>query len=173
MRVGIGHDTHRFRNWRETLEARKKDPTAADILMIGGVAIPYEKALLGHSDADVLLHAVTDALIGAAGLGDIGDHFPDSAEENRGRDSAEFLKIAHRLIREKGWRVVNLDSTIFAQAPKMSPYKLQIRDRIAQILDMSPENVNVKAKTGEGIGMIGRGEAISAEAIVLLSAGQQ
>lgn len=160
MRIGIGHDTHRFR--AETGEE-------TDVLLrLGGVDIPYSRSLLGHSDADVLLHAVTDALLGAAGLGDIGELFPDTSEENRGRDSAEMLAVAARKVRDAGYQISNIDTIIFAEAPKLGPFKEKIGKRIAEILALSPESVNVKAKTGERIGIIGRGEAISAEAAVLI-----
>lgn len=157
MRIGLGHDTHRFR-----------DGGTETGIRLGGVFIPYRRGLLGHSDADVLLHAVTDAIFGAVGSGDIGDHFPDTADENRGRDSAEFLLAAAEEARRKGWRIVNIDTIIFAQAPKLAPFKELIRKRIADLLGLDADRVGVKAKTGEHIGIIGREEAISAEAVVLL-----
>ncbi|MBQ1456670.1 MAG: 2-C-methyl-D-erythritol 2,4-cyclodiphosphate synthase [Thermoguttaceae bacterium] len=159
-RVGLGHDTHRF------------NPPAPGVvsLRLGGVDIPYDRALRGHSDADVLLHAVTDALLGAAALGDIGDHFPDTDENNRGRDSAEMLALAAGLLRSRGWSIVNLDTIIFAEAPKLGAFKRVIAEKIASVLDLPADRVSVKAKTGEKIGIIGRGEAISAEAIVLIEA---
>lgn len=158
MRVGLGHDTHRFRESTER----------SDGLRLGGITIPYSRGLLGHSDADVLLHAVTDAILGAISAGDIGDHFPDTAEENRNRDSADFLTYAVSLAASRGWRVENLDAIIFAQKPKLSTYKEMIKIRIAELVGITPDLVSVKAKTGEGIGIIGREEAISAEAVVLL-----
>ena len=159
-RVGLGHDTHRF-----------TPPQPGTVsLRLGGVDIPYDRTLRGHSDADVLLHAVTDALLGAAALGDIGDHFPDTDQANRGRDSAEMLALAAGLLRCGGWSIVNLDTIVFAEAPKLGPYKRAIAERIASILELPSDRVRVKAKTGEKIGIIGRGEAISAEAIVLIEA---
>lgn len=154
MRIGIGHDTHRL--------------AEGGPLRLGGVEIPDPRHLVGHSDADVLLHAVTDALLGAAALGDIGEWFPDTDPENRGRDSADMLQRAHRGIREAGYTVANLDCIIFAERPKLSPYKRLIAERIASLLDLSPEQVGIKAKTGEGLGAVGRGEAIMAECIVLI-----
>lgn len=156
MRVGIGHDTHRL---------------ATGIpLRLGGIAIPHDRGLVGHSDADVLLHAVTDALLGAAALGDIGDLFPDTAAENRGRDSAEMLKLAHERIRSAGYGIVNLDCIVFAERPKLSPYKESIRRRIAEILGIGIEDVGLKAKTGERVDAVGREEAIVAQVVVLLEA---
>jgi 2-C-methyl-D-erythritol 2,4-cyclodiphosphate synthase len=132
------------------------------------VEIAFERRLLGHSDADVLLHAVTDALLGAAALGDIGELFPDDAAENRGRDSADMLARAYASVRAAGWRIVNLDCIVFAQRPKLSPYKETIRRRIAEILALEPEQVGVKAKTGERVGPVGREEAIEAQCVCLL-----
>ena len=157
MRIGIGHDTHRFDSGE-----------SARPLKLGGVAIPFSFGLAGHSDADVLLHAVTDAILGAVGEGDIGENFPDTAEENRGRDSADFLRFALELAAQKGWAVVNLDTIIFAQEPKLGPYKEQIKNHLAELLGVDADAVSVKAKTGERVGFIGRKEAISAEAAVLL-----
>lgn len=157
MRVGIGHDTHRFDSG---------DPPRP--LKLGGVTVPFSRGLAGHSDADVLLHAVTDAILGAIGAGDIGENFPDTAEENRGRDSADFLRFAVGLAAQKGWTVVNLDTIIFAQEPKLGPYKEQIKNHLAGLLGVESDAVCVKAKTGEQVGFIGRKEAISAEAAVLL-----
>ena len=157
MRIGLGHDTHRF----EEGPARRP-------LVLGGVEIPFARSLVGHSDADVLFHALTDAILGALGEGDIGEIFPDTAEENRGRNSAEFLKYAAGLVYERGWRIENVDAVVFAQAPKLGPYKARMKIEIARILDIPPESVGVKAKTGERVGFIGREEAISAEAVVLL-----
>lgn len=153
-RVGLGHDTHR-------LEAGRP-------LILGGVFIPFERGLSGHSDADVLLHAITDALLGAAGLGDIGEAFPDDDPANAGRDSSEFLLAALARVRQEGFRVVNLDCTIFAQRPKLSPHKEAIRQRVAALLGVPASLVNVKAKTGERVGPVGREEAMSADAVVLL-----
>jgi len=137
-------------------------------LRLGGVDIPHDQALVGHSDADVLLHAVTDALLGAAALGDIGELFADDDPHNRGRDSGEMLHLAYDRVRQAGWRVVNLDCIVFCQRPKLSPYKLAIRQRLAQLLEIPVECVGVKAKTGELVGPIGRQEAIMAESVVLL-----
>lgn len=159
-RVGLGYDTHRFNV--------PGGGTLAVSLRLGGVDIPYDRTLHGHSDADVLLHAVTDALLGAAALGDIGDHFPDTDEKNRGRDSREMLALVVDLLSSRGWSIVNLDTIIFAEAPKLGAYKRAIASKIAEILDLPEDRVSVKAKTGEKIGIIGRGEAISAEAIVLI-----
>lgn len=154
MRVGIGHDTHR-------LEAGRK-------LILGGIQIDHPRGLMGHSDADIVLHAVTDALLGAAGLGDIGDAFPDTDPAHKDQDSALFLTSAMRKIGELGWRPVNLDVIIFAQEPKLGPVKSSIRDNLARLLNLDPALVNVKAKTGEKVGHIGRSEAMSAQAVVLL-----
>jgi 2-C-methyl-D-erythritol 2,4-cyclodiphosphate synthase len=154
LRVGQGFDVH-------ALVAGRK-------LVIGGTDIPYEMGLDGHSDADVLLHAVTDALLGAAGLGDIGRHFPDSDERYRGADSRELLRATARKVREAGYTVVNVDSTIVAQAPKMAPHIPAMRVNIAADLDLDVGAVNVKAKTTERLGFAGRGEGIAAEAVVLL-----
>jgi len=138
-------------------------------LRIGGVDVPHDRSLLGHSDADVLLHAVTDALLGAAALGDIGELFPDDAAENRGRDSAEMLAAALARVREAGWKVVNLDCIVFAQRPKLTPHKDAIRRRLAELLNVPASCVGVKAKTGEGVDAVGREEAIMAQAVVLLT----
>ena len=154
LRVGIGHDTHRL--------------TAGGPLRLGGVDIPHDHQLVGHSDADVLLHAVTDALLGAAGLGDIGELFPDNDPANRGRDSGEMLSAALDLVHEARYRVVNIDAIVFAEQPKLSRFKPLIEARIAELLRIESEQVNIKAKTGERVGPIGRQEAIVAECIVLL-----
>ena len=153
-RVGIGHDTHRL--------------AAGGPLKIGGIEIPHNQQLVGHSDADVLLHAVTDALLGAASLGDIGELFPDTDEANRGRDSADMLSRASRQVEAAGFRVVNLDCIIFAQQPKLSAYKPEIRRRIASLLGIDADRVGVKAKTGESVGTIGRGEAMMAQCVALI-----
>jgi 2-C-methyl-D-erythritol 2,4-cyclodiphosphate synthase len=123
---------------------------------------------VGHSDADVLLHAITDALLGAAAMGDIGEMFPDSDPANRGRDSAEMLRQAAGRVRQQGWAILNIDCIVFAQQPKLSPYKQAIRERIAEILALSPDQVGVKAKTGEGIGPVGQEEIIQAQCVALL-----
>lgn len=155
LRIGEGWDTHAL------VEGRP--------LVLGGINIPHDKGLLGHSDADALLHALTDALFGAAGMGDIGRHFPDTAEAFKGADSAVLLAEAARRVREQGWEVVNVDSTIVAQAPKMAPHIPAMRIRIAQTLGIDEGAVNVKAKTAERMGPVGRGESIEARAVCLLA----
>ena len=154
-RVGSGHDTHRL--------------AAGRLLLLGGVAVPHALGLAGHSDADVVLHAVTDALLGAAGLGDIGDAYPDTDPRWRGADSRLFLRETLAKLNQQGWTVVNLDVTIFAQEPKLGPVKAAIRDSLADLLGVPLERVNVKAKTGEKVGHIGRAEAIACHAVVLVS----
>lgn len=154
FRIGLGHDTHRL--------------TEGNGMFLGGVRIDYHRALHGHSDADVLLHSVADALLGASGLGDIGEFFPDTDPSNRNKDSAEMLRIIWKEIRSMNWRIVNLDIVLFAEKPKITPYKSAIKNRIAEILEITPEQVSIKAKTGEKVGFIGREEAISAESIVLI-----
>jgi len=136
--------------------------------MLGGVPIEHTKGLLGHSDADVLLHAITDALLGAAGLGDIGELFPDTDPVNRNRDSAEILKIVWNQVRQDHWQIANLDVVVFAEKPKIAPHKEAIRERIAELLEIDITQIGIKAKTGEKIGIIGREEAIAAECVVLL-----
>jgi 2-C-methyl-D-erythritol 2,4-cyclodiphosphate synthase len=153
-RIGQGFDVHRLVPGRR--------------LVIGGVEIPYELGLAGHSDADVLLHAITDALLGAAGLGDIGRHFPDTDPAYKDADSRTLLRSAVASVREAGFGIANIDSTIIAQAPRMAPHIAQMTANIAADLALSPNRVNVKAKTAEGLGFIGRGEGIVAEAVVLL-----
>ena len=140
-------------------------------LIIGGVQIPHSAGLLGHSDADVLLHAITDALLGAAGLGDIGTHFPDTDARFRGADSAALLAEAMRRVREQGWVVNNVDSTVIAQAPKLAPHIAGMRAAIAQALGVNEDQVNVKAKTAEKMGPVGQGAAMEARAVVLLVRG--
>jgi 2-C-methyl-D-erythritol 2,4-cyclodiphosphate synthase len=137
-------------------------------LQLGGVSIPHDRELVGHSDADVLLHAVIDALLGAAGLGDIGQMFPDTDPVNRGRDSAEMLRAAHEAVAALGWRIGNVDCIVFAQRPKLLPHRQAIRQRIADILQIDQECVGLKSKTGESVGSIGREEAIAAECVTLL-----
>jgi 2-C-methyl-D-erythritol 2,4-cyclodiphosphate synthase len=154
MRIGIGHDTHRL--------------AVGGPLRLGGIDHASDCHLVGVSDADVLLHAVTDAVLGAANLGDIGDWFPDSDPQNQGRDSAEILQTAHQACIQAGYRITNLDCIVFAERPKLGNRKRLIAERIASILDISPDQVNVKAKTGEGLGAVGRGEAMMAECVVLL-----
>jgi 2-C-methyl-D-erythritol 2,4-cyclodiphosphate synthase len=157
IRIGEGWDVHAL------VEGRP--------LILGGVHIPYEKGLLGHSDADALLHAITDALLGAAGLGDIGRHFPDTDPTFKGADSTVLLAEALRRVQAKGWRLVNVDSTIVAQAPKLAPHIEAIRTRVAQVLGLDADAVNVKAKTAEKMGPVGEGRSIEARAVVLLQAG--
>jgi 2-C-methyl-D-erythritol 2,4-cyclodiphosphate synthase len=154
MRIGQGFDVHAL------VEGRK--------LIIGGVEIPYERGLAGHSDADVLLHAVCDALIGAAGLGDIGAHFPDTDEKYRGIDSRKLLREVGRLLATRGWGAVNIDATIIAQAPQMARHIPAMRQHIAADIGIAVDAVNIKAKTAERLGFIGRGEGIAAEAIALI-----
>lgn len=156
-RFGMGYDVHRL------TEGRK--------LILGGVEIPYEKGLLGHSDADVLLHAVTDAVLGAAGLGDIGRHFPDTEAKWKGADSRKLLGKAMALVREKGFRVGNVDATIVAQAPKLASYIPAMRGNIAQTLGVEEARVNVKATTEEHLGFTGRGEGMAAYAVCGLEEG--
>lgn len=155
MRIGQGYDVHRL------VEGRK--------LIIGGVDIPYEKGLLGHSDADVLLHAVMDALLGAAALGDIGQHFPDSDERYKGISSIALLKEVGKILQENGYMIENIDSTVIAQRPKLLSYRPQMAENIAAALGIEKEQVSVKATTEEGLGFTGTGEGISAQAIALLS----
>jgi 2-C-methyl-D-erythritol 2,4-cyclodiphosphate synthase len=154
LRIGLGHDTHRT--------------AAGGPLILGGIQIECDFHLVGHSDADVLLHAITDALLSAAGLPDIGELFPDNAAENRGRDSGEMLRLAWAKVREIGWNLVNLDCVVLAQRPKLSPHKTQIRLRIADLLQISPEQIGLKGKTGESVGEIGRGETLQSIVIALL-----
>lgn len=154
MRIGMGYDVHRL------VEDRQ--------LILGGVNIEYEKGLLGHSDADVLLHAIMDSLLGAAALGDIGKHFPDTDIKYKGISSILLLKEVGRLIKEKGYAIENIDSTIIAQKPKMAPYIASMIENIAKALEISIDKVNVKATTEEGLGFTGRGEGISSQSICLL-----
>lgn len=155
MRIGQGFDVH-------ALVAGRK-------LIVGGVEIPFERGLAGHSDADVLLHAVCDALIGAAGLGDIGAHFPDTDPRYAGVDSRRLVREVARLLAAHGWRVVNIDATIIAEAPRMAPHIARMRENIAADLDIPPGAVNVKAKTTEGLAFIGRSEGIAAETVALIA----
>ena len=135
---------------------------------MGGIDIPHNRQLVGHSDADVLLHAITDALLGAAALGDIGEMFPDTEAANFNRDSAEMLALAHGRVREAGYRIVNLDCIVFAQRPKLSPHKITLQENIARLLGIEPSRVGVKAKTGEGVGPVGEDALMMAECVVLL-----
>lgn len=155
MRVGIGYDVHRLISGRR--------------LIIGGVEIPYEKGLLGHSDADVLLHAIMDALLGAAALGDIGKHFPDTDPAYEGISSMKLLEKVREILEERFFLIENVDAVIVAQAPKMRPYIDEMRANIARALGMMPEQVSVKATTEEGLGFTGSGEGISAQAVCMLT----
>jgi 2-C-methyl-D-erythritol 2,4-cyclodiphosphate synthase len=154
MRIGIGYDVHRL------VEGRK--------LVLGGVTIPFEKGLLGHSDADVLIHAVCDALLGAAGLGDIGLHFPDNDPNLKDISSMIILSKTYNLLKDKGFTVINLDSTIMAEEPKITPFRATIQKNIARTIEIEPECVNVKATTLETLGMVGKGEGIAALCIALI-----
>ena len=155
MRIGQGYDVHALAPGRK--------------LIIGGVDIPCERGLVGHSDADVLLHAICDALLGAAGLGDIGAHFPDTDPQYRGANSRDLLSAVARLVRNRGLGIVNIDSTIIAQAPRMAPHIARMRENIAADLELAVDAVNIKAKTAEHLGALGRGEGIAAQAIALLT----
>jgi 2-C-methyl-D-erythritol 2,4-cyclodiphosphate synthase len=157
-RIGVGYDIHKVRAGRR--------------LVLGGVEIPWEKGLEGHSDADVLLHALCDALLGAAGLGDIGQYFPPSDPQWKDYDSREFVKKVYSKIKALGWKVVNIDSIIIAQAPKLSPYYGVMRERIAELVEVPAEVVSVKATTPEGLGALGAGEGIAAQVVVLLAGGE-
>ncbi|WP_417732199.1 2-C-methyl-D-erythritol 2,4-cyclodiphosphate synthase [Rosistilla oblonga] len=154
LRIGLGYDTHRI------------GPTRP--FLLGGVEIPWDRGLIGHSDADVLLHAITDALLGAASLGDIGRMYPDTEPENKDRDSGEMLAEAMRRVRAAGWEIVNLDCVVRAQQPKISPHAAAICARIAEILAISVDSVGIKGKTGEHVGPVGRQEAIEARCVALL-----
>lgn len=154
MRIGHGYDVHRL------VEGRK--------LILGGVYIPWEKGLLGHSDADVLLHALMDALLGAAALGDIGKHFPDTDEQYRGADSMALLRHVCRILSEQGYTVGNVDCTILAQRPKLASHIQQMRENIASALSVSVDRVSVKATTEEGLGFTGEGLGIAAHAVALI-----
>ena len=155
IRVGYGYDVHRL------VEERK--------LILGGVEIPFEKGLLGHSDADVLLHAVTDAMFGAAAMGDIGSHFPDTDPKYNGADSFLLLKECGKLLKQAGWQVENIDSTIVAQRPKLLAYVPQMRENIARVLDLTIDQVSIKGKTEEGLGFTGNGEGMAVHAVCLIS----
>jgi 2-C-methyl-D-erythritol 2,4-cyclodiphosphate synthase len=154
IRVGSGHDTHRLAEGRP--------------LILGGVSIPHARGLVGHSDADVVLHAITDALLGALALGDIGDRYPDTDPRWKGANSQLFLAETLEQVNRLGWRIVNLDATIFAQEPKLGPAKEMIRHSLSRLLALPDDAVSVKAKTGEKVGHIGRGEAIGCHAVVLI-----
>jgi 2-C-methyl-D-erythritol 2,4-cyclodiphosphate synthase len=152
--IGIGYDAHKF------IEGRP--------LVLGGVTIPYEKGLLGHSDADALCHAISDALLGAAVLGDMGKYFPDTDPQWKNADSLDMLKVCARMAQAKGWKVGNVDATIVCQKPKLSPYLVSMSQMIEQTLGIGPDRVNVKAKTTEGMGFEGREEGLSVQAVVLI-----
>ncbi|WP_160725593.1 2-C-methyl-D-erythritol 2,4-cyclodiphosphate synthase [Bacillus sp. USDA818B3_A] len=154
FRIGQGFDVHQLTEGRP--------------LIIGGITIPYEKGLLGHSDADVLLHTVSDACLGAIGEGDIGKHFPDTDPNFKDADSAKLMEHVWQLVKDKGYELVNADCTIIAQKPKMAPYIEEMRARIAELLEAAPEQINVKATTTEKLGFTGRGEGIASQAVVLL-----
>lgn len=154
FRIGQGFDVHQLTEGRP--------------LIIGGITIPYEKGLLGHSDADVLLHTVADACLGAIGEGDIGKHFPDTDPHFKDADSAKLMEHVWKLVKEKGYELVNADCTIIAQKPKMAPYIEQMRVRIAELVEATPDQINVKATTTEKLGFTGRGEGIASQAVVLL-----
>jgi 2-C-methyl-D-erythritol 2,4-cyclodiphosphate synthase len=154
FRIGQGFDVHQLTEGRP--------------LIIGGINIPYEKGLLGHSDADVLLHTVSDACLGAIGEGDIGKHFPDTDPNFKDADSAKLMEHVWKLVKNKGYELVNADCTIIAQKPKMAPYIEQMRVRIAELLEATPEQINVKATTTEKLGFTGREEGIASQAVVLL-----
>jgi len=158
MRTGIGYDIHRL------VEGRK--------LILGGFEIVFGRGLAGHSDADVLAHSICDALLGAACLGDIGTHFPDSDPAFRGISSMELLSNVMALVRERGYQVVNVDSVVLAERPKLAPFISKIRNRLAGVLGIGTGSVSIKAKTCEGLDAIGRGEAIAAQSVVLISLGQ-
>lgn len=155
MRIGMGYDVHKLVEGRD--------------LIVGGVKIPYEKGLLGHSDADVLLHAISDSLLGAAALGDIGKHFPDTDEAYKGADSLVLLQRVGELLEQEGFLIENIDATIIAQAPKMRPHIDKMRENIARVLNIEVNQVNVKATTEEGLGFTGNGEGISSQSICMLT----
>ncbi len=155
MRVGIGHDTHRL--------------GPGGPLRLGGVTIPHDRHLIGHSDGDVLLHAVVDALLGAAAVGDVGQMFPDTDPANRGRDSGEMLQAARDAVAAVGWHILNVDCIVHAQRPRLLPHRQTMRLRIAELLGIDPECVGLKGKTAEGIGPIGHEEAMAAQCVALLA----
>ncbi len=155
MRVGIGYDSHRF--------------GAARPLVLGGVVVPHAQGLVGHSDADVMAHAVTDAVLGAAGLGDIGSHFPPTDERWRNADSIELLRMATAIVAQRNYQVVNVDVTVVCETPRIGPHSTAMRARLADALGIGPQHVSVKGKTNEGMGWIGRAEGIAAIAVALVS----
>lgn len=157
VRIGYGYDLHKLTEGRDCI--------------IGGVSIPFEKGLSGHSDADVLLHAITDSLLGSLALGDIGSHFPDTNLKWKGADSSELLRKSYTMLTDRGWEVQNIDSTVIAEEPKLKPYIEDIRNSIASILSIDYKRVSVKATTSEQMGFLGRGEGIAAHATVLIKSG--
>ena len=159
MRIGIGYDVHRL------VEGRS--------LILGGVSIAYDKGLLGHSDADVLVHAICDALLGAAGLGDIGSHFPDDDPQYKDISSLKLLSQTCRLLTDKGYRIVNLDATILAEAPKLAPHRQKMQTNLADTMNISADNINIKATTTEGLGVIGKGKGIGAMCIAMIDLNSQ
>ena len=154
MRIGIGYDIHRLVKGRS--------------LILGGVSIAYEKGLLGHSDADVLTHAICDALLGAAGMGDIGTHFPDSDPQYKDISSLTLLSETCQRIADKGFRIINLDATLFAEKPKLAPHRQKMQTYLADTMNINPAEINIKATTTEGLGVIGKGEGIAAMCVVLI-----
>jgi 2-C-methyl-D-erythritol 2,4-cyclodiphosphate synthase len=158
MRVGSGYDVHAF--------------GPGDHVVLGGVRIPHDRGVVAHSDGDVVLHALCDALLGAMALGDIGEHFPDSDPRWKGADSRRFLRHCTSLLRDRGWRCVNADLTIVAQGPRIGPHRVQMRQNIADDLGVRLDRVNVKATTAEGLGALGRAEGIACQAVVLLAHGE-
>ncbi len=154
LRIGIGHDTHRLE--------------AGGPLILGGVTVPHDQAAVGHSDADVLLHALIDALLGAASMGDIGELFPDNDPAHKGRDSASMVTVVCDRLRAQDWQIINVDCIVFLQRPKLGHHKGAMRMRIAELLEIPAHNVGVKAKTGEGVDAVGRSEAIAAQCVALL-----
>jgi 2-C-methyl-D-erythritol 2,4-cyclodiphosphate synthase len=155
MRIGIGYDVHKLVTGRQ--------------LVLGGTTIPFEKGLSGHSDADVLVHAVCDAMLGASGMGDIGLHFPDTDPEYKDISSLKLLAETNAMVRNKGFSIQNIDTIIFAEAPKISPYRKSIQENLAVTLEVDPGCINIKATTTEGLGMIGKGEGIGAMSVVLIN----
>ena len=155
MQIGIGYDVHRLVTGRQ--------------LILGGVLIPFEKGLLGHSDADVLVHAVCDALLGSVGLGDIGLHFPDTDPQYKNISSLKLLAQTNEMVRQKGFTICNIDTTIFAEAPKIGPYRDTMQKNLAHAVEVDPGCINIKATTTEGLGIIGQGEGIGAMSVVLVS----
>ena len=159
IRIGYGYDVHRF--------------AAERPLMLGGVNIPHDRGLSGHSDADVLLHAVTDALLGAAALGDIGTHFPDTDERWHGADSSDLLVAAVRMLYDRGYEVVNVDATVVAEEPRLAPHIPAMRERIASLLETDTGSVSIKATTSEKMGFVGSGEGMTAHAVCLIRSAEQ